>query len=57
MDQMRQVIDWLLQPATREALEYAFFESASDPLVQDLATAVDWLDWLVKFRAARSGAE
>lgn len=53
VDQMRQVIDWLLEPATRHTLEEAFFADPS----QEMSTAVDWLDWLARFRKARSQTE
>ncbi len=42
--QMNQVIGWLLDPATKTSLEEAFFIEQTD----ELATAVDTLDWLAK---------
>lgn len=49
--QMRQIIDWLLEPATKDVLENTFLESTSNPLLDDIATGADWLNWLAKFHS------
>ncbi len=39
--QEEQVVDWLLEPLTVQALEQAFFDHASGPFAQELSWAVD----------------
>lgn len=48
--QMNQVIDWILDPATKATLEEAFFieASASDGNAEELSTAVGILEHLAK---------
>ncbi len=45
--QMAQVIEWIIEPSTKAAVENAYLSNASDPLAEDLATAVDCLDMIV----------
>jgi hypothetical protein len=53
--QMKQVIDWLLDSATAEMLERAYFEYADEPFADDLAAASDELNWIRKISGAKSG--
>jgi hypothetical protein len=44
--QMRQVMDWLLDPSTGQTLERAFFRFADAELAGVLSQAVERLDWV-----------
>lgn len=45
-DQMRQVMDWLLDPATGQRLERAFFRFGDAEVAGELSQAVERLDWV-----------
>ena len=48
---MRQVIEWLLDPATAQKLEQAFFGCRDPAVAEALSQAVDRLDWARRQRA------
>ena len=50
--QRAQVVDWLLDPATVDGLESAFFRSDDPAAAEALSWAADRLDWVRKQRAA-----
>jgi hypothetical protein len=54
-EQMRQVVDWLIEPATTARLEQAFY-GCDDPAVAcELSLAVDQLEWVRRQRHATAG--